>query len=71
MDMAQLFSAIILQYTQRGSGGNVQVLPSLALGPWEIVTFESRGGARLGRGTERLLPGPDPPTTIKLNFINV
>ena len=56
-------------------------LPSLARDPWETVKFESHGGAnfivskgpsaRLEREPERLLPGPDPPSTIKLTSINV
>ena len=47
--------------------------PKLVRDPWETVKFESCGGAQreLGREPERLLPGPDCPSTIKLTFINV
>ena len=34
-------------------------------------TVSQGPSARVGREPERLLPGPDPPSTIKLTFINV
>ena len=63
--MPQLFLRYYLEIYAERERGQRSGPPKLALGPWETVTFELRGG------TKRLLPGPDPPSTIKLTYINV
>ena len=56
---------------ERGSGPRYRRSGSLSSSrrdPWETVKFESCGGAQRERESERLYPGPDPPSTNIANL---
>ena len=67
VDLPQLFSATILQYTQRGSGGNVQALPSSRDAPLRTTQI-SRSPKDPARAWEGLNVAPAPSLRILQDY---